>query len=107
VISIPTAGIGLYSDKLRSLKGLLHGGEVTLPQDPTNLARSLRFLQAQGLIKLDPRADPATATEKEVAENPHGFRFVPTEAAQLPRTLKDAELAVVTGNYALVSGLKL
>lgn len=107
LISIPTAGLGLYSERLRSLRDLKPGEDVTLPEDPTNLARALRFLQAQGLIKLSPHADPATATEKDVACNPHQLRFVPTEAAQLPRTLKDAALAVVTGNYALVSGLKL
>jgi D-methionine transport system substrate-binding protein len=107
LISIPTAGLGLFSERLHSLKELKPGEDVTLPQDPTNFARALRFLQAQGLIQLDPMADPATATEKDVKENPHQLRFVPTEAAQLPRTLKDAALAVVTGNYALVSGLKL
>jgi D-methionine transport system substrate-binding protein len=107
LVGIPTAGLGLYSKALTSLGQLKPGSDVTLPQDPTNLARALRFLQAAGLLRLDPAADPLRATEKDVRDNPHGLRLVPTEAAQLPRTLNDAALAVVTGNYALVSGLKL
>lgn len=36
-----------------------------------------------------------------------GLKFIPTEAAQLPRTLGSAAIAVVPGNYAISSGLSL
>ena len=107
IISIPTAGLGLYSETIKSLDELKKGDEVTLSQDPTNLARSLRFLQAVGLIKIKADIDPTKATEKDIVENPHGLKFTPTEAAQLPRTLKGVALSVVPGNYAIASGLKL
>ena len=45
VVLIPTAGLGIYSEKVKSLDQLKKGDEVTLPLDPTNLARTLRFLQ--------------------------------------------------------------
>src|SRR5690606_19628858 len=35
------------------------------------------------------------------------IRLLPLEAAQLPRSLQDADYAFVNGNYALASGLKL
>lgn len=107
VIRIPTAGLGIYSKKITSISQLKAGDELTLPLDPTNLARTLRFLQAVGLVKLKGEVDPTKATERDIAENPRGIKFVPVEAAQLPRTLESATVAVISGNYAIASGLKL
>ena len=42
---------------------------------------------------------------RDVAENPRKLHFVPVEAAQLPRTVGDATLAIVPGNYATAAGL--
>jgi D-methionine transport system substrate-binding protein len=107
VVLIPTAGLGIYSEKIKSLDQLKEGDEVTLPLDPTNLARALRFLQKAGLVKLKPEIDATKVTDRDIAENPHGLKFVPTEAAQIPRTLGSATLAVASGNYAIAAGLKL
>lgn len=107
VIRVPTAGLGIYSEKIKSLSQLKAGDEVTLPLDPTNLARSLRFLQKAGLIKLKGDVDPTKATERDIGANPRDLRIVPTEAAQIPRTLGSAAIAVVSGNYAIASGLRL
>lgn len=45
----PIAG---YSKKIKSLDELQPGSQVALPNDPTNLGRSLLLLQSVGLIKL-------------------------------------------------------
>jgi D-methionine transport system substrate-binding protein len=107
VISIPTAELGFYSQKAKSLSDLKKDDEVTLASDPTNLARSLTFLQKAGLIKLKGDVDPTKSTIHDIAENPKGLRFTPTEAAQLPRTLDGVAASVVPGNYAIAAGLKL
>jgi D-methionine transport system substrate-binding protein len=107
LVKIPTAGLGLYSKSLKKLDQLKQGDEVTLALDPTNLARSLRFLVKAGLITLKADADPTKATTKDVDGNPKGLKLVPTEAAQIPRTLGSTALAVIPGNYAIASGLKL
>ena len=107
VVLIPTAGLGIYSEKIKSLDQLKKGDEVTLPLDPTNLARALRFLQKAGLVKLKPEIDATKVTDRDIAENPRGLKFVPTEAAQIPRTLGSATLAVASGNFAIAAGLKL
>ena len=60
-----------------------------------------------GWIKLRAGVDPIRASERDVAANPKGVRLLPLEAAQLPRSLQDADYAFVNGNYALASGLKL
>lgn len=107
VISVPTAGLGIFSDKIKSLSELKKGDEVTLANDPTNLARALRFLQKVGLIKIKSDIDATKASEKDVAENPIGLIITPLEAAQIPRTLDNVAIAVVNGNYAIAAGLKL
>ena len=107
VIRIPTAGLGLYSSKIKSLDQLKKGDEITISQDPTNLARSLRFLQKAGLIKLKPEIDQTKATEHDIAENPKGLVFTPLDAAQIPRSLGSATIAVAAGNFAIAAGLKL
>lgn len=106
-ITVPTAGLGLYSRKVKSLAQLKSGDEVTLANDPTNLARALRLLQKQGLIKLKADIDPAKASEKDIAENPKGLKIRPIEAAQIPRSLDSVAIAVINGNYAIAAGIPL
>ena len=44
--------LGLYSSKHTSLEEIPDGGQVAVPNDPTNLARSLLVLQEAGLVAL-------------------------------------------------------
>ena len=107
VINVPTAGLGIYSHKITTLDQLKKGDVVTLANDPTNLARALRFLAKEGLLTFKKDIDPVQASEKDIDGNPRGLVFKPLEAAQLPRTLDSATLAVVNGNFAIAAGLKL
>lgn len=107
ITEIPTAGMGIFSNKVKSLEEIKDGSLVTLPNDPTNLTRALKVLEAAGLIKIDTKADPALATEKDLSENSKNLKFKLIEAPQLPRTLDSADLAVVNGNYAIAAGLDL
>ena len=106
ITEIPTVGMGVYSNTVKSFDELKDGAIVTLPDDPTNLTRALKVLQAAGLVKIDPNVDIAVATEKDISENPKNLVFKLIEAPQLPRTLDSADLAVVNGNYAIAAGLK-
>ncbi|MDX6914452.1 MetQ/NlpA family ABC transporter substrate-binding protein [Pectobacterium carotovorum] len=107
LITVPTASMGFYSKKIKSLDELKKGDVVTLSNDATNLARGLRFLQSMGLITIKADIDPTKASEKDILENPRGLVFKPMEAAQLPRTLDSVTASLVNGNFALASGLKL
>ncbi len=107
VLSVPTAGAGLYSRRIQSLDQLKAGDELVVSNDPTNLARHLRFLQKVGLVKLRPDADPAKVSEKDVVENPKGLKIRPIEAAQAPRALDSVALVVVNGNFAIAAGIPL
>jgi D-methionine transport system substrate-binding protein len=106
-ITVPTAGLGLYSRKIKSIDQLKSGDEITIANDPTNLARALRLLQKVGLIKLKADIDPAKASEKDIAENPKGIKVRPIEAAQIPRSLDSVTIAVINGNYAIAAGIPL
>lgn len=107
IISIPTAGLGVYSKKINSLDELKSGDIVTLATDPTNLARALRFLASLDLLTFKADINPTQASEKDIDKNPKGLVFTPLEAAQIPRTLDSATIAVINGNYAIAAGIPL
>lgn len=107
LIAVPTASMGFYSRKITSLDELKKGDIVTLSNDPTNLARCLRFLQSLGLITIKADIDPTKASEKDIVSNPRGLVFKPLEAAQLPRTLDSVTASLINGNFAISAGLKL
>ena len=104
---VPTAGMGFYSHKIKSLDELKKGDVITLSNDPTNLARGLRFLQSIGLITIKDNIDPTKASERDIASNPKGLVFKPLEAAQLPRTLDGVTGALVNGNFAVAAKMDL
>ena len=103
----PIAPLGVYSTKRKTLAHLKDGDRVTLPNDPSNLARALVLLEQNKLITIKQGVDPLRASEKDVADNPRKLKFIPLEAAQLPRSLGDTEYAIINGNFAISSGLKL
>ena len=95
---------GIYPGKTKSLADLPDGATIAVPNDGTNEARALMLLQAQGLITL--KADAGfTATILDIESNPKNLDIKELEAAQLPRTLQDVDLAVINGNYAIEAGL--
>lgn len=105
LISVPTAGVGIYSKKYKSLGEIKKGSTVTVPNDPTNLARALSYLQTLGLIKIKAELDATKASEKDIVENPKKLKIHPIEAAQIPRTVDSVDIAVATGNFAISSGI--
>jgi D-methionine transport system substrate-binding protein len=107
LVSVPTAPMGIYSHKYKSLKSVKDGATVTIPNDPTNAARAFNTLQAQGLIKLNKSANLLTVSEKDVIENKKNLKFQPIEAGQLPRSLDSSDLAAVPGNFALAAKMDL
>ena len=97
---------GIYPGTKKSLDELAEGDTIAVPNDTTNEARALLLLQDQGLIKLKDGAG-LTATKKDIVENKKDLAIKEIEAAQIPRSLKDVDIAVVNGNYALEAGLKV
>ncbi len=97
---------GIYAGKSASLEEVPDKGTVLVPNDVSNEARALLLLEAQGLIKLKEDAG-LEATKNDIVENPKNLDIVELEAAQLPRSLSDGDIAVINGNYAIEAGLKV
>ena len=99
-----TTPMGVYSDKIKDLAELPEGGNVAIPNDPTNGGRALLVLQDLGVIKLA-EGTGLVPSPLDVTENPKNLKFLELDAAQLPRALADADIAIINTNYALAAGL--
>ena len=97
---------GIYAGKTTDLSALPDKATVLVPNDVTNEARALLLLEAQGFIKLKEGAG-LEATPNDIVENSKNLDIVELEAAQLPRSLADCDIAVINGNYAIEAGLKV
>ncbi|MCP9946456.1 MetQ/NlpA family ABC transporter substrate-binding protein [Streptomyces somaliensis] len=103
VVNVHLEPLGLYSQKLKSLKDLKPGRTVAVPNDTTNEGRALKLLADNGLITLKPGVG-AGAGLADVADA-KGLKFKELEAATVPRALSDVDAAVINGNYAIEAGL--
>ena len=103
IVQVPTAPMGLYSEKVKSLSEVPEGAEVTLPNDPSNAARAYALLAEAGLIKIKENTDVLKITKNDVVDNPKNLKFTELEAGQLARTVSSAGIAAVPGNFALAA----
>ncbi|MFJ7934715.1 MetQ/NlpA family ABC transporter substrate-binding protein [Sporosarcina sp. NPDC096371] len=107
LINVPTAPMGIFSNKFKSIEEITDGSKITLPNDPVNAARALIILQDEGLIEFDPNIEILKASEKDVTVNHKNLKFLPIESGQLPRSVESTDLAAVPGNFALSAGMDL
>ena len=104
VIGVHVEPFGGYSKKIKNLSELKDGATIAIPNEGSNSGRALILLQMAGLIELK---DPtnAVSTPKDIAKNPHNFKFKELESALLPRVLDQVDLDMINTNYALEAGL--
>ena len=104
VVGVHVEPFGGYSKKVKSLSELKDGATIAIPNEGSNSGRALILLQQAGLIELkDPKN--TVATPKDIAKNPHNFKFKELESAMLPRVLDQVDLDMINTNYALEAGL--
>lgn len=92
----PIAG---YSKQVKSVDEIQDGARIAVPNDPTNLGRSLLLLEQQGLIELRDGTD-LLATVRDIVGNPKNLTIVELDAAQLPRSLDDVAVSIINTTYA-------
>ncbi|RID86116.1 hypothetical protein D1953_10095 [Peribacillus asahii] len=107
LIVVPTAPMGIYSKKYKSLDEIKDGTSIAVPNDPSNMARALKILVEAKLIEVDPAANQLTLSEKDVTSNPKNIQIKPLEAAQLPRATDSVDLSAVPGNFAIAAKMKI
>ncbi len=107
LIIVPTAPMGFFSKKYKTVDEIKDGSTVAIANDPSNAARTLKSLQEQGLIEINGKIDQLKASTKDIEENPKNLKFQEIEAAGLPRAVESADLVGVPGNFALAANMKL
>ena len=98
-VYLPAAAF--YSESIGSLEELPEGASIAIPNDPTNEARALEILAAEGLIEIE---EGATNLDG-ISSNPQGFEFTEVENATLPLAIPDNDAVFVTASFALPAGL--
>ncbi|MDO4697108.1 MAG: MetQ/NlpA family lipoprotein [Pasteurellaceae bacterium] len=96
--------IAAYSKKINSLNELKEGSSVAVPNNPTNLGRSLLLLEKQGLIKLKDSKN-LLATQLDIVENPKNLVIREVDGELLTRVLDDVEFAIINNTFAGQIGL--
>lgn len=97
--------LGIYSNKYETVAEVPDGAQILIPNDPSNEARALLLLEAQGLITLDDEAALENATIRDITDNPKNLDIVELAADQIATKLEDADYIIVNGNYALSSNI--
>lgn len=95
--------MGIYSHKIKKLDDLQDGAKVAIPNDPTNGGRALLVLQSAGLLSLKDGGTIAS-TIQDITENKKNLQFVELEAAQIPRSVDDVDIALINTNFGLEAG---
>lgn len=107
LIIVPTAPLGLFTEKFNSVEEITDGAQIAIPNDPVNAARTLNILVDQGLIEVDDTVEPLKVSEKDITSNPKNLKVLPLEAGQLPRSVESTDIAAVPGNFALAANMDL
>ena len=102
--SIHFEPLGIYPGKTASLDALADGAQIAVPNDPSNEARALNLLAANGILTLKEGVG-LSATPLDIVDNPKNVKIVELEAVQIPNALADVDLAVINGNYAVPAGI--
>lgn len=96
--------LGAYSSKYDSLDDLPDGAQVAVPNDSSNLARSLQLLEKGDLITLEEGVGLEAST-KNIIENPKNLKFVEVDLLMLARSIDDVDLVTMLPAYAEPLGL--
>jgi ABC-type metal ion transport system substrate-binding protein len=80
---------GVYSLKYKSLSQIPVGASVEIPQEPSTQAQQLGVMQDLGLIKLDPKVSPLSATTQNIIANPRKLKITAIALNTQARVLPD------------------
>lgn len=96
--------LGLYSSKHTSLQQIPQGGQVAIPNDPTNQARALLVLQQAGLIALE-GGGTVLSTPADIDKAASKVTVIPVDAQQTVTSLSSVDAAIINNNFALDANL--
>ncbi|MCU1406348.1 MAG: methionine transporter substrate-binding protein, partial [Glaciihabitans sp.] len=96
--------LSLYSTQYDSVDDIPDGSTVAIPDDPSNLSRSLLVLQSAGLVTLtDGGSAYSTLDDIDTADSK--VTVTTLEASLTPTSLPDVAAAVINNNFVTDAGL--
>ncbi|WP_019413932.1 MetQ/NlpA family ABC transporter substrate-binding protein [Paenisporosarcina sp. TG20] len=104
--STSTNPTGLYSEKYKNISELPKGSLIGVSNDPANLGRGLKLLEAVGLIVLDESAG-IYGTPDDIISNPKELKFNMMVSQQTARVLPDVAASLINGGIAGMAGLTI
>ena len=87
-----TVGMGLYSEKYKSIDQIPNGATIAIMNDAMNMDRALRILADAGLVTFKDNTDKASVLD--IAKNPRNFKFRDMDQTQTVRSLADVDASV-------------
>lgn len=96
--------LGLYSSQYDSVDSIPDGATVAVPDDPSNLARSLLVLQSAGLISIE-GGGSIFATLDQIDEANSRVKVTSLEAALTVTSLPDVAAAIINNDFVSDAGL--
>lgn len=84
---------GLYSSKHESIEDIPENGTIMVSNDPSNMERSLEFLEKLGFIKLGEKKGEFY-TPLDIKENPKNIQLSEVETTSTASAFKDADAAI-------------
>lgn len=97
--------VGVFSKRYKTLAEVPQNAIVTIPDDINNAHRALKVLEEAKLIKLKNNAG-LLASVKDIVENPKKLTIKEIPGAQAIPSLPDVDLAAITGNWVVQSGMR-
>jgi D-methionine transport system substrate-binding protein len=94
----------IYSNEWDSIDDIPEGGEIAVPNDPSNLGRALGVLEAAGLVTLTSEPGEIPGIDAIDAAN-SSVTVTPVDASQTAAALQSVDAAIVNNNFALDAGL--
>ena len=82
------APLGIYANKLKDITKIKDGGEIAIPNDPTNGGRALILLP----------------TVSDITENKRQLKITELDATQTARALQDVDASVINSGMAVDAG---
>ena len=110
VIGVHIEPMGMYSNTVDSIDQLEQGAKIATPNSPSDLARALILLEANGVIGLDQEIDPSNVSKinlQSITENPKNVQIVPVDDTIVIQSLSDNSVdgVIASSNFALEAGL--
>ncbi|MGI5219709.1 MetQ/NlpA family ABC transporter substrate-binding protein [Nocardia sp. CA-290969] len=95
--------LGLYSKKHKSVADIPPGGEIAVPNDPSNQARALFVLEAAGLVKLS--SDTLAPSPADIDRGASKVKVAPVDAAQTALSLESVDASIINNTFLERSGI--